>query len=553
MMNPDDTPLSLPEHRDNPFIAALPPLMSDQEVIASLSERPLFDKRERDYPDHLRRACIMRLSRHYFMPFQRHLIVEMRLAQLLRQGYDGRNISDGSYRKHLQDNHERVINRDITVCRNLGQSTAVAISLVGCSGIGKTETVSRILHRYPQLVEHNEPFSFSQVVWLKLECPHMGSARQLCLDFFDSMDGLLGTKYFRQFHRSNLDLLSSQVGRVATQHGLGLLVIDEIQHLISGKGKDREQLLNFLLALINKVGVPMMLVGTMAAIPLLNDTLRNARRASGLGSLTWERFDRDKDDAWEYFIKDLWEFQWTRQPTKLTADILDCFYEETQGIFDLAVKLFILAQFFAIQLSAQKPKTHGSEQLSVNLLRQVAKDNFKLLEPMLTALRLGDREAIARYDDIRPFQDHILEIFCNAVPFGGRGEVPAVHSEKPAATVVSQDVKQQVRVALTELGVTSDIIDVVIANALAKVGPDDSIALIGAALSQLQAIQPVVASTARPVEKKSVTSLRKTKPAWQKDDLRFIVAQGKKDGKNACEALSDAGLILPIARRYRVS
>lgn len=551
MTNPDEIPLVLPEHRDNPFIAALPPLMAEREVIASLSEEPRFDLRERTYPDHLRLACIMRLNKHYFKPLGRHLTLEKRLAHLLYQGYDGRNISDGSYHQHLRDNHERVLNRDLSACRNPAPSTASALSLVGCSGIGKTETINRILCRYKQVVEHDAPYSFQQVVWLKLECPHMGSAKQLCLDFFDSMDSLLGTKYFRQFQRGNLDLLSSQMGRVASQHGLGLLVIDELQHLISGKGKDREQLLNLLLALINKIGVPMLLVGTLAAVPLLNDTVRNARRASGLGSLIWERLDRQ--DGWDYFISDLWRFQWTRQPTELTLEIIDCLYEETQGIIDLVVKLFILAQFFAIELSAQKPQTHGSEQLSVKLLRHVAKENFKLLERMLTALKRGDREEIARYDDIRPFHDHIRNIFHKAGPMGGGGDALSIHLDGPIAPADPQDVRQQVRLALVGVGVAPDLIETLLANALAQGGPDNPIALVSAALAELQSIQPVSTSTAPPVVRKPAASRRKPKPVLQEDDLRSIVARGEDAGKTGHQALSEAGLIVPVEHLYRVS
>ena len=552
MTNPDDIPLVLPEHRDNPFIAALPPLMAEREVIASLSEEPRFDERERTYPDHLRRACIMRLSRHYFKPLGRHLTLEARLAHLLREGYDGRNISDGSYHQHLRDNHERVIQRSLAAGANPARSTAAAMALVGCSGIGKTETVTRILYRYPQVIEHHEPFSFQQVVWLKLECPHMGSARQLCLDFFGSMDALLGTKYFRQFHRGNLDLLSSQMGRVATQHGLGLLVIDELQHLRSGKGQDRQQLLNFLLALINKIGVPMLLVGTLAATPLLNDTVRNARRASGLGSLIWERLDRQ--DGWDYFIADLWRFQWTRQPTELTPEIIDCLYEETQGILDLAVKLFILAQFFAIQLAAQKPQTHGSERLSVGLLRHVAKENFKLLEPMLTALKRNDRDSVAAYDDIRPFQDHVRAIFRTTVPSNRSiSEALDVSREVSVVSADPQDPRQQVQVALAGLGVAADIIDVVVNNALAQVGPDNPIALIGAAVAQFQALHPVATQAGLGTGAKPVKLPHKvTKPPPQDGDLRFIVAKGIDDGKTAHQSLADAGIIAPVERVYRV-
>ncbi len=549
MTSPDDIPRLLPEHRDNPFIAELPPLMSEQEVIAALSEEPSFKIEERGYPDHLRCACIMRLNHHYFRPLRRHLDLESRLAQLLREGYDGRNISDGSYLMHLRDNHARVVQRDMQACANPAPSTASGLTMIGCSGMGKTETTVRILRLYPQVIRHAKPYSFQQVVWLKLECPHMGSPRQLCLDFFSSMDALLGTSYFRQFHRANLDVLSTQMGRVATQHGLGLLVIDEVQNLQGGIKQDRNQLLNFLLGLINKIGVPMLLVGTLAATPLLKDTLRIARRASGLGSVVWERLERN--EGWDFFIDDLWRFQWTRQPTELTPEIKDCLYAETQGILDLVVKLFLLAQIFAIQLSAQKPEKHGREQLSTSLFRRVAKENFKLLEPMLTALKSGNREAIAIYDDIRPFHDHIQNIFFNPAPIGGRGE--ANQQQKPVAAIDSASALQQARQALSGLGVAPDVIELALTDACARVDSNDPVVLTAAVLTQMRTPQPATAKVEQPVLLKPSNRSRKVKPALHEEDVRSIVLRGKGEGKNAHQALSEAGLIAPVESLYRVS
>lgn len=547
MTTNEDDPLYLPEHLENPFIAPLPPLMSQQQAIAALSEEPRFTPQlERGYPDQLRRACIMRLNHHYFRPLRRHLDFNERIGQVLREGYDGRNITTGDYQRHLRDNYERVVHRDPTIQITSARSTATVLSLIGCSGIGKTETVTRILRSYPQIVEHVQPVSFQQLVWLKLECPHLGSARQLCLDFLASIDNLLGTTYFRQFHRANLDMLSSQMGAVANRHGLGLLVIDEIQNLLNGRGKDRDQLLNFLLNLVNKIGVPLLLVGTLAATPLLNDTLRNARRASGLGGMVWERLDRQ--DGWDYFVSDLWRFQWTREPTELTPEIIDCLYEETQGILDLAVKLFILAQFFAIDLSAQKPEKFSREQLSVKLLRQVAKDNFKLLERMLWALKRGDREAIAQYDDLRPFHEHIRGIFYKAMSSGG-GEVLPLNPVQPDPVPQPHDAGQQVRLALAGLGIAPDIAEIILEKALAAVGPDDPIALTGAALGQLQGL-PLAP---RVKKAKASSDARKQTPDLAPDDLRALVAQGQENGQSAYDALSKAGVIVPMDQLYRVS
>jgi hypothetical protein len=341
------------------------------------------------------------------------------------------------------------------------------------------------------------------------------------------------------------------MGRVATQHGLGLLVIDELQNLHSGKSQDREKLLNFLLTLINKIGVPMLLVGTLAATPLLKDTVRIARRASGLGSMVWERLD--PKDGWDFFIRDLWRFQWTRQPTELTPEIAECLYEETQGILDLAVKLFILGQFFAIQLSAQKPQTHGTEQLSAKLFRRVAKENFKLLEPMLTALKRGDREAIARYDDIRPFHDHIQDIFFKAVPDGGGGNALTVRPQEPITATDPTSALQQVRQSLSSLGLAPDVIELALSGACAQVESKDPVALMAAALMQMGTSQPVTASVNQAIPLKSSVSRRKGKPVLQERDVRMIVFRGREADKDAHQTLREAGLITPVEQLYRVS
>lgn len=76
----------LPEYANNPFIARLPPLMSQQEALATLTDLPAYSIAERRYPAHLRCHCIQRLAR-YFDPMNRHLTLEHRISALIRQGY----------------------------------------------------------------------------------------------------------------------------------------------------------------------------------------------------------------------------------------------------------------------------------------------------------------------------------------------------------------------------------------------------------------------------------------------------------------------------------
>ncbi|QGS68170.1 hypothetical protein CV093_04540 [Oceanobacillus sp. 143] len=68
-------------------------------------------------------------------------------------------------------------------------------------------------------------------------------------------------------------------------------------------------------------------------------------------------------------------------------------YEETQGISDLVIKIFVYSQQLAIE--------NGKEELSIDLIKKLAKEKFRLLQPMLEAIRSGNPHKIAKYEDIR--------------------------------------------------------------------------------------------------------------------------------------------------------
>ncbi|WP_226833955.1 ATP-binding protein [Acidithiobacillus ferrooxidans] len=317
--SPTDIPL-LPEFRDNPFINRLPPQLSQRKAWQFLSDPPEFSPAERSYPIHLRMNCLYRLRR-FFEPLEHHLRLESAFSTLLRQGYVSRNPLQTDYIRRLQDGHERILARDLTAGRHYVGGTAEGFALIGASGAGKSTAINRILSYYPQVITHDEPFSLQQVVWLKLDCPHQGSPKQLCMHFFQELDLALGTRTFAQFGktRNPVDLMMAQMAQLANRHALGVLIIDEIQHLTLAKGVGRDALLNFLVTLINTIGIPVITIGTMGALSLFQDDFRQARRANGLGCAVWERLP--PESAWDHFVNVLWKYQWTRQETPLTDEI----------------------------------------------------------------------------------------------------------------------------------------------------------------------------------------------------------------------------------------
>lgn len=198
------------------------------------------------------------------------------------------------------------------------------------------------------------------------------------MHFFQQLDMAVGTRTFSQFAKARhpVDVMMAQMAQLANRHALVVLVIDEIQHLRLAKGVGLDALLNFLVTLVNTIGIPVITIGTMGALPLFQGDFRQARRANGLGSAVWERITQGP--VWEHFVNVLWEYQWTRHITPLTDEIRHVLYEESQGVIDVLVKLFMLAQ---LQVMEQSSFRGSAEVMDAQLFRETAARHFKIIAP----------------------------------------------------------------------------------------------------------------------------------------------------------------------------
>lgn len=368
------------DFKGNPLIEALPPILSPEEAYENLSYSPPYGEYEKNLSTHIRYHAIPRIGR-FFQPVMQHLDLEQRFSRLLRHGYVSRNPKMPDYTRALNGF------QDI-------RSTASSMTLMGFSGIGKTTAIERILSLYPQVILHEHPLNLMQVVWIKLNCPHDGSLKSLCLDFFLKMDHLLATNYYEKFgnRRNSISSMVTRMGQIARLHCIGAIIIDEIQHLLATRDNNSEKMMNFFVTLINEVGVPVILIGTMRAKVVLQQDFRQARRGSGQGDMVWQQMK--KEDDWDLLIESLWEYQWIQNRSELTEELNQTLYDESQGIVDIAVKLFALAQGRAIET--------GAETITPTIIRQVAKDDLKLVQPMLKALRDGRISELEKYADIMP-------------------------------------------------------------------------------------------------------------------------------------------------------
>lgn len=394
---------------DNPFIEALPQIFEEDYVGVSIAKYPNHSVEQRKLGRQTRLHLVQQIS-DYVEPMPTHLLVEQRLSRIIRHGYKARNpFSPENVRQYhtgFKEILEAGVGEDGLNIAGI-RSTANAFAILGVSGQGKTTAIESILLLYPQVIHHSfykdKPFIRKQLVWLKLNCPFDGSLKGLCLNFSQGIDSLLGTSYFRKFvsNRASVDVLLSVMAHLATLHGLGAIIIDEIQNLSFMKSGGAEKMLNYFTQLINTIGVPVVLIGTFKAMKLLSGSFSQARRSTGQGDLIMDRLNEGEE--WDYFIENLWKYQWTAKSTSLSKPINKTMYELSQGIVDIAVKLYMLAQWEAMEDET------GNEKITVSLLKSVAERHMRLVQPLLKVLKRKDPNAHMLVDDLYPKWDDLDE------------------------------------------------------------------------------------------------------------------------------------------------
>lgn len=409
-------------YQGNPLIECLPPIQDYDSAVRRLAYYPAYSENDRTLLSHERYHLIDH-ARSFFQPLDKHVQLEHSVSRMIRQGYIARNPHQKDFWKNHRDNV-----RAFSQGRQTHRSNATSMAILGISGIGKTTAIENILLSYPQVVYHSrykgDYLDLHQIVWLKLETPSGADLRTLCLTFFQAIDNLLGTRHFYRYTGRLLrpsELLPA-MARLASTHALGLLVIDELQVLARVKEPEAAQeLLDFFVSLINTIGLPVVVIGTFKAMPLLSNEFRQIRRMNGQGDFIWDRMYQYQPDPeqlgkfltdpnnvgellenqdWIFFTESLWRYQYTRQKTALTRKLRNVLYEETQGITDYAVKLYFLAQNHAIAT--------GLEKVTVGLLRKVARERLRMSQPTLKILRdISMAGRIPSISELRHIEDII--------------------------------------------------------------------------------------------------------------------------------------------------
>jgi hypothetical protein len=522
----------VPAYQGNCLIEAQPPIRSSIDVISAFAQYPDFDKTQREWPKHIRMHCIYQLQ-NFLQPLPFHLDMETRFSVMIRQGYVSRNPSLSIFQRQFSTGINDVLENDIdedgyNIIGN--RHTANGFCIIGPSGIGKTTSVEKTLLSYPQVIFHKSIKGMGmlkQLNWLKLECPSDGSLKSLCIDFFHTVDAILGENY-TSIHvkgKSTAETLPVSIAQIASLHCLGTLVIDEIQNLNLSKTGGEERTLKFFTKLVNVLGIPVVLIGTGGATYLFESVFAQARRATGMGDMVLDRLPKGKD--WDVVLSSIWGYQWTKHYVEKTEALSNVLYEESQGILDIAVKLFMHAQWKAI---SQK-----TERISVEMVKKAAKENLKLIQPMIRALRSGDVDKLNKIKDLKPQwltinhyiqeAEEPVQLYGKAAIDHRRAQNQRENSDLLIELMKLGEILGLGTAAAEKLGKEILETDVTEVTALKKSFAEEAIKLLGTGAS-----------------KGGRRSSKKGNKATVGTDVVEIVKQGLKNEVAAVQSLDEAGL-----------
>jgi hypothetical protein len=400
-MNAIYTKPALPDYEGNPFIEALPPLLEPTELYKKLYSPIKYLDEERNLSKSQRIQILSRLKQ-FFIPNNKHIELYSKIYMALTDGYKNKNPFNPENVRRKCNIRRKCFNYDVDISNfyidedidEVLYTTSSGLCIFGISGSGKTVSINRILNLFPQLIQHAEYKDKSlienQIVYIKIECPTDGTIKSLCNAFFSKLDEIIDSAhYLKYFGGDRRGTMVQNMPNAALNENIGLIIIDEIQHLARTQAKTKE-LLDFLVEIINTIQVPILVIGTNKAYQVLQDNIRGPRRIGGNGFILWDRITDKRE--WHTFMTALWQYQWTKEKVPLTDKLIDLLYEHSQGIADFAVKLFTFTQANAIY--------NDHEKIDEQTINETAKNDLALTKKMREAIKSGDIELMANYEDI---------------------------------------------------------------------------------------------------------------------------------------------------------
>jgi hypothetical protein len=273
------------------------------------------------------------------------------------------------------------------------------ISLFGSPGMGKTQFWDHVMNKcFKQVVLQSGRL---KLCYLVINCSAFKSMKALCQSIFREFDQALinyyqahgveySNPYLLEFDKSTYTAEKQlpYVANIAHNHRLGVLIIDEINHLTDGN-KEFTHITNFFKNLSRSIGLPIIFSGTQDSLDKLAVNLQATRR---LGAITEWKFYESGTVAWNRFIDGIWQFQITHKQSTLTDEIKIAYHKASGGVIDLCIKIHVKCQVEAAELK---------REVDSSFIIKITDKYFPALKKIVIGIHSKDPHILDRYKDIQ--------------------------------------------------------------------------------------------------------------------------------------------------------
>lgn len=342
--------------RGNPFIEALPEALDAQGIKShyyrAMAEEPDI---KADINTQLQQVSLIEDIR-FPLPFTIELERRFQLALI------------ASYRHRLPfmtaggtpaEYRYKDITQAVTFKDASGADSGIGFPLLGLSGCGKSETVRKMLSRYPQLIRHSwsGKGSFLQITYISVITTANSNLQALYQSIAQAVDQALGHTG-RQIYaeemkkRKSVSEKAQYAAKLVEMFAIGAIILDEIQQLDAGR--NRKTSYSSILALTNTTKVALIVIGTPEAYEALTQDFYLARRFGGIISASAYCMDFEK---FTMMARLLMKINWFKKPLPITDELVMALYVESSGVISMMMSVWQACNCAYITSMGKEPVT----------------------------------------------------------------------------------------------------------------------------------------------------------------------------------------------------